>query len=76
MVHNESVAVGLRVASESYRYRRKRLAYYSVNIGTKCEHGCHYCRSGVLLRMHPSFSDMERSPFEDGFAIIDPMTSE
>ena len=36
-------------------FERKRLAMYAVNVGTKCGHGCEYCSTGALLRMHPSF---------------------
>ena len=33
-----------------------------------------YCSSGALLRMHRSFKQVRRSPFESGYAIVDPDT--
>lgn len=55
-------------------FERKKLASYAVNVGTKCGHGCTYCSSGALLRMHRSFKDLGVSPFENGYAIVDPDT--
>jgi DNA repair photolyase len=57
-------------------FERKGLAQFAVNVGTKCGHGCTYCSSGALLRMHPSFKAAGRSPFEDGYVIVDPDTPE
>jgi DNA repair photolyase len=55
-------------------FERKRLAAFAVNVGTKCGHGCTYCGSGALLRMHASFKQVGRSPFESGYAVVDPET--
>jgi len=55
-------------------FERKRLAAFAVNVGTKCGHDCAYCSSGALLRMHASFQQAGRSPFERDFAIVDPDT--
>jgi len=57
-------------------FERKKLAAFAVNVGTKCGHGCHYCSSGALLRMHPSFAEAGASPFVGGYAIVDPDTPE
>ncbi len=57
-------------------FERKRLARFAVNIGTKCGHGCAYCSTGALLRMHRSFVQAGRSSFEQGFSIVDPNTPE
>ena len=60
--------------SRTKEFERKKLAGFAVNIGTKCGHGCKYCSTGALLRMHPSFVKTGRSSFEQGFAIVDPDT--
>jgi len=70
-VHQYPLKTGITRTPE---FERKGLAAFAVNVGTKCGHGCKYCSSGALLRMHPSFKAAGRSPFEDGFAIIDPDT--
>jgi DNA repair photolyase len=62
--------------SPTKAFERKRLAAFAVNVGTKCGHGCKYCSSGALLRMHPSFANAGRSSIEEGFAIVDPDTPE
>jgi DNA repair photolyase len=62
--------------SRSKEFERKKLAACAVNIGTKCGHGCRYCSTSALLRMHPSFAQIGRSSFEEGFAIVDPDTPE
>ncbi len=60
----------------SKEFERKGLAQFAVNIGTKCGHGCLYCSTGALLRMHSSFSDIGVSAFEEGYSIVDPSTPE
>ncbi len=55
-------------------FERKGLACYAVNVGTKCGHGCLYCSTGALLRMHPSFRQHRKNPFETGYAIVEPST--
>jgi len=57
-------------------FEKKRLAQYSINVGTRCGHQCLYCSTPSLLRMHKSFKQVGKSPFADGYAIIDPHTPE
>ena len=70
-VYETTLSTGI---SRTKEFERKKLAAYAVNVGTKCGHGCQYCSTGALLRMHPSFKAAGRSPFEHGYAIIDPDT--
>ena len=56
-------------------FERKLLATHAVNVGLKCGHGCIYCSSPALLRCHRAFKMAGRSPFEDGYAIVDPNTA-
>ena len=70
-VYETTLSTGI---SRTKEFERKKLAAYAVNVGTKCGHGCEYCSTGALLRMHPSFKAAGRSPFEQGYAIIDPDT--
>lgn len=58
----------------SLAFAEKQLAQYAVNVGTRCGHGCQYCSSPTLLRMHPSFKKIGESPFASGYAIVDPDT--
>lgn len=60
--------------TRSKEFERKRLASFAVNVGTKCGHGCCYCSTGPVLRMNASFKAAGRSPFENGYAIVDPET--
>lgn len=73
IIHETKLKSGITRTKE---FERKRLASFAVNVGTKCGHGCLYCSSGALLRMHPSFREHGRDPFETGYAIIDPTTPE
>ncbi len=57
-------------------FERKKLATFTVNVGTKCGHGCHYCSSAASLRMNASFKEAGESPFTGGYAIVDPDTPE
>lgn len=58
-------------------FATKKLAHFAVNVGTKCGHGCLYCSSGPLLRMHHSFKETGQNPFcNTGYAIVDPTTPE
>ncbi len=50
--------------SRTPEFERKKLATHAVNVGTKCGHGCTYCSTGSLLRMHPSFKALGLSPAE------------
>lgn len=60
--------------TRSREFERKQLASFAVNVGTKCGHGCCYCSTGPVLRMSSSFKAAGRSPFENGYAIVDPET--
>lgn len=60
--------------TRSQEFEKKRLATHAVNIGVKCGHGCQYCSSGAMLRMHPAFKEHAVNPFKHGYAIIDPDT--
>lgn len=70
-VYHATLRTGI---SRTREFERKGLASFAVNPGTKCGHGCTYCSTGAILRMHPSFSAVGRSAFDDGFAIVDPQT--
>ena len=52
-------------------FEKKGLAQFAVNIGLKCGHGCTYCSTGAMLRVHPAFKQLGVSPFENGYAILD-----
>jgi DNA repair photolyase len=62
----------LRSSIASYRFAKKGLASYAVNVGTKCGHVCTFCSTGTMLRMHPSFKEAGEKPFDLGYAIVDP----
>lgn len=64
-----SLANGIRKTPE---FAKKGLAQFAVNVGLKCDHDCTYCSSRALLRCHPAFKQVGESPFEFGYAIIDP----
>ncbi len=70
-IHEYTLKAGITRTRE---FERKGLATHAVNVGTRCSHGCLYCSSGALLRMHKSFSELGLSPFETGYAIVDPDT--
>ena len=57
-------------------FERKLLAGFAVNPGMKCDHDCLYCSTGAILRTHKAFKDVQESPFEVGYGIIDPDTPE
>jgi len=57
---------------ETLKFAEKGLADYGVNVGLRCGHECTYCSSPALLRCHPAFKEIGRSPFESGFGIVDP----
>jgi len=72
-VYETSLKSGITRTKE---FERKKLATHCVNVGIKCGHGCLYCSSGALLRMHRSFMEAGVSPFDRGYAIVDPSTPE
>ena len=57
-------------------FERKGLATHAVNDGLKCGHGCLYCSSGPVMRMHPAFRELREDPFGHGYCIVDPSTPE
>ena len=57
-------------------FERKGLASFGVNVGTKCGHGCTYCSTGAILRMHRSFRQCRVNPFAGDCAIVDPHTAD
>lgn len=72
-IHTATLSAGI---SRTREFEKKGLAQFAVNVGTKCGHGCLYCSTGAMLRMHPSFKAAGESPFESGYAIVDPSTPE
>jgi DNA repair photolyase len=67
--HTVKLTGGIR---RTHEFEKKRLAQFSVNVGTKCGHDCLYCSTGALMRMHPSFQEAGESPFGFGYSIVDP----
>ncbi len=72
-IHTVTLKGGITRTKE---FERKDLAQFAVNVGTKCGHGCTYCSTGAMLRMHPSFKEAGENPIGSGFAIVDPNTPE
>ena len=68
-IHEWSLGAGI---TRSREFKKKTLAEFAVNTGTKCGHDCKYCSSGSMLRMHKSFRKSGENPFGFGYAIIDP----
>ena len=68
-VHITTLRSGIQPSPE---FAKKGLASYAVNVGTKCGHDCTYCSTGTMLRMHPSFKEADKKPFDLGYAIVDP----
>ena len=68
-IHAYELKSGIRRTPE---FEKKRLAKFAVNVGLKCGHSCSYCSSGALLRCHKAFKKVGESPFEFGYAIVDP----
>ena len=72
-IHNYPLTTGITRTKE---FEKKKLASFAINVGTKCGHGCLYCSTGTLLRMHKSFAACGETPFGSGYAIVDPSTPE
>ena len=70
-VYTVSLKTGI---SRTKEFEKKRLASFAINCGTRCGHGCLYCSTSVILRMHRSFKEVGESPFATGYAIVDPDT--
>lgn len=68
-IHTCSLKKGI---SQTKEFERKGLASHAVNVGTKCGHGCKYCSTGAMLRMHQSFKECGEDPFGFRYAIVDP----
>ncbi len=58
--------------SRSPGFEKKKLAEFSCNVGLKCGHGCTYCSTGAMVRAHKAFKRLDLSPFDNGYAIVDP----
>jgi DNA repair photolyase len=58
----------------THEFERKRLAMYCANVGIKCGHGCAYCSTPSMVRMHVGFKCLGLSPFDNDYAIVDPTT--
>jgi len=50
-IHQTGLKAGIMRTKE---FERKRLASFSVNVGTKCGHGCLYCSTGADPYIPPS----------------------
>ncbi len=72
-VHHVDLGGGIRRTPE---FEKKGLATHAVNVGLKCGHDCTYCSTGACVRCHRAFKDVGESPYEFGFAIIDPKIHE
>lgn len=72
-IHRYPLKTGI---SRTPEFEKKGLATHAVNVGAKCGHGCLYCSTGAVLRMHRSFRDCGENPFAFGYAIVDPSTPE
>ncbi len=62
-IHTTSLKGGITPTPE---FKKKGLAEFAVNVGTKCGHGCRYCSTGAMLRRHSSFPEAGESPFAFG----------
>jgi DNA repair photolyase len=60
-----------RGITRTKEFERKKLAQYAANVGLRCGHQCTYCSTPSLIRMHHSFQDIGKSPFAEGYAIVD-----
>lgn len=58
--------------TQTAAFAKKLLAQYAVNIGLKCGQLCTYCSTSCMLRTHPAFKQIGRSPFAQDYAIVDP----
>lgn len=70
-VYTTALRTGINRTKE---FEKKMLASFCINCGTRCGHGCLYCSTGAILRMHWSFKEVGESPFATGYAIVDPDT--
>jgi DNA repair photolyase len=58
-------------------FQKKRLAEFTVNVGTRCGHACEYCSSKSLYRTQSFFQQPEIrergiTSFTRGIAVVDP----
>ncbi len=70
-IHRQRLKAGI---NRTAAFEEKGLATHAVNCGLKCGHGCRYCSSGAMLRMHRGFKECGEDPFGFGYAIVDPDT--
>lgn len=72
-IHNIKLKTGISRTSE---FEKKKLSSFAVNCGLKCGHGCLYCSTGAMLRMHDGFKECGEDPFGNDYAIVDSTTPE
>jgi hypothetical protein len=60
-----------RGITRTKEFKKKGLAQYAANVGTRCGHQCTYCSTPALMRMHPSFKEAGESPFAEGYALVE-----
>ena len=60
--------------SRSKEFERKLLAPFTVTVGLKCGHSCLYCSTGAMVRTNEFFREADESPFDVGYAVVDPNT--
>jgi DNA repair photolyase len=72
-IHRCSLKRGITRTKE---FEKKGLAAYAVNVGTRCGHQCTYCSTPSLMRMHHSFKEAGKSPFAQGYTLVDPATAD
>jgi len=70
-IHYCSLKRGITRTKE---FEKKGLAQYASDVGTQCGHQCTYCSTPSLMRMHRSFKEAGKSPFDRGYTIVDPDT--
>lgn len=64
--------------TRSTEFEKKTLATHALNVGVLCGHGCLYCSTPAIMRMHPNlFTEYDGSAFKAfaaGEAVVDPTT--
>ena len=68
-VYEREMKVGIRKTPE---FEKKLLATHGVNVGLKCGHACAYCFTPSIIRNHPIFKEIGKSPYDDSYAVVDP----
>ena len=62
----------MRGITRTKAFKEKGLAAYAVNVGMRCGNHCTYCSTPSVVRMHACFGTLGKSPFAQGYAIVDP----